>query len=97
MHLKSKTRHHRDILHNDLNHSWVHLHRHHHTEVFSITLIVRKGCRRLWNCFHCKRQEMLIVLNIHAIGMDVAYKICLPKCYALLNVTQSFRDFDHPI
>ena len=90
MPLKSKTRHHRDILHNDLNHSWVHIHRHYHTKVFSIILIARKGCRRLWKCFHYKRQNMFIILDMYAIWMDVPYKICFPKCYALLNVTQSF-------
>ena len=58
--------------------------------MFPIILIVRKGYRRLWKYFYCKRQDMLIVLNMYAIWMDVPYKICFPKCYALLNVTQSF-------
>ena len=33
---------------------------------------------------------MSIILDMYAIWVDVPYKICFPKCYALLNVTQSF-------
>ena len=30
---------------------------------------------------------MSIILDMYAIWMDVPYKICFTKCYALLNVT----------